>query len=98
MIQELIIVISEIIELSSLCDGQPKLEWFKEKLTKIQKLDIKSNEFNNEIEALNRVLAGMGSFDDLPLRPTKESGLSERQIRVKQTELAGKLGESIKRL
>jgi hypothetical protein len=98
MKEDLLTIILEIVKLLSLCGWKSKAEWFREKAERIQALDINSQEFRTELLQLNRIIAGMGSFDDLPLFPNKESGLSKEGARLKQTELALKLGEAIEKL
>lgn len=41
------------------------------------------------------ILAGMGSFSDLPLSPSPESGLTREQARLRQWDLVSEIDEAI---
>ena len=98
MKEDLLKIIRDIIQLLSTCGWKNKAEWFQDKEREIEKLDIESQKFRKELIKLKKLVAGMGSLDDLPLYPDRGSGMSEEEARFKQTELAGKLGEVIENL
>ncbi len=67
--------------------------WYEEKISK-----LKNNKVGIEKETLLEIyssLAGMGSFYDIPLVPSKDSKISEVELRKEQWELVEKLGDQI---
>ncbi|MFH1258519.1 MAG: hypothetical protein ABII74_01670 [Elusimicrobiota bacterium] len=95
MKKKLIQIIKEIINLLVDCNWQDKANWFKEKLEQIEQCDEKSDQYISILDEVQNIIAGMGSFTDLPMTPDKKSRLSEEQVHKKQWELANALDEII---
>jgi hypothetical protein len=98
MKSQLTAIINKIIYLLKECKWQNKALWFEEKLDVINKYDETALEFITAITQIKSILAGMGSFTDLPLMPSKDSGLSEDEARIMQFDLAKKLDIEINML
>lgn len=98
MKRELLAVIGEMIELLRACNWPDKAAWFSQKQDLLRKLNPSNEEFKRELFEIEKIMTGMGSFSDLPLYPSKESGLSEKQAAEKQWELVNQLTELIKKI
>lgn len=98
MKRELLAVIGEIIELLRACNWPDKAAWFSQKQELLRKLNPSDEEFKRELLDIEKIMTGMGSFSDLPLYPSKESGLSEKQAAEKQWKLVNQLSELIKKI
>ena len=88
MKHKLIKILNEIVDLLKECNWQNKASWFEEKLIIIESCNVDSKEFISSIKAIKSILAGMGSFTDLPMIPVNDSKLSKEEARKKQFDLA----------
>lgn len=79
-----------IIKLLEECQQLKRALWFREKLIALEKASPTIRK--SIMLELNQITAGMGSFADLPLYPSKDSQLTQREVEVRQWELADKLG------
>jgi hypothetical protein len=98
MKSELLVVIGEIIKLLQACNWPDKAAWFSQKQDLLHKLNPSDEEFKREISEIEKIMTGMGSFSDLPLYPSKEFGLSEKQAAEKQWKLTNQLTELIRKI
>ncbi len=98
MKKDLLQVVNEVIGLLVECDLLDRAAWFKHKRDLLSNLSEDSKEFCDELKGLNRILAGMGSFADLPMVPKNGSSLSKTEARSRQEDLAEELYEEIERL
>jgi hypothetical protein len=96
--QKLLNVMAEIVELLDECGWETKADWFREEIKLFGQLSPDSPDFGPELLKLRGIIAGMGSFSDLPLYPPRESSLSSQDARDRQWELAERLGETIEEL
>jgi len=94
----LISILDEVIELLEKCDWNEKAEWFRLKRERINSLDIKSTEIQNELAELDKIIAGIGSFSDLPLYPRKGDSRTKEEIAQIQWTLAERLGKAIDKI
>lgn len=92
----IIAILEEIVDLLRKCDWEEKADWFLEVREQLSVLEEDSAEFQSNLESLSAILAGMGSFSDLPLYPSEGSSLTDREARRRQWELAASLGEAIR--
>jgi hypothetical protein len=95
MKEKLFQTMDEIIDLLEKCDWDDKANWFKSKQQVLQKLDFNSEEFRRELAELDDIIAGMGSFTDLPLYPKKGAKLTAQEAKNRQWDLAEKLGAAV---
>lgn len=95
MKNELIKIIRSIIELLIECNWIDKANWFKEKLETIERSDEGSEEFIIILREIKKIIAGMGSFTDLPMIPKQNSKLSKGEARLKHFDLAEQLDKVI---
>jgi|ERR1700752_606923 len=98
MTNELIKVIDEIVELLSQCNWEDRAEWFKAKRNILLSLDPEEAAFRQELLEIQSIIAGMGSFTDLPLYPKKGVKLTSQEARNRKWDLAERLDEAIKEL
>lgn len=91
MKEALIKAINEIIELLEACNWPDKANWFKERLARIEVYGEDSKEFLKTIKEVQSIIAGMGSFSDLPLVPRKGTSMSKEEAARKQWELGNRL-------
>lgn len=91
-------ILREIASLLRLCRWEEKAEWFDERRKKTRPLAVQSPEFKSELRSIRKIIAGMGSFTDLPLVPPKGSGMREKEATARQWELANQLDEVIGQL
>lgn len=95
---KLLAVIGEIIELLRACNWPDKAAWFSQKKDLLSKINPSDEAFSRELLEIEKIMTGMGSFSDLPLYPSKESGLSEKQTAEKQWRLVDQLTELIRQV
>lgn len=95
---ELVKTVNEIIDLLKECNWQSKASWFEEKLDVINRNNEDTVDFISAIKAIKNIIAGMGSFTDLPLTPKKESKISKDEARKMQFDLAEELDALIIKL
>lgn len=89
-------LIDQAIELLADCGCSEQADWFAEVRRTLESVSQKSSEFADCLRKLDRVLAGMGSFADLPLR--SESGkMTDQEARSLQWKLAADLGDVIEK-
>lgn len=98
MKSELVNIITQIIYLLNECNWQNKALWFADKLDKINRYHEGTEEFISLTKDIQKIIAGMGSFTDLPLMPREESLLSYDYVRSMQFELAVRLDTVILKL
>jgi len=83
--------ITKIISLLQFCGYEEQATWFKEKLAQLDKSTKNNDVFVQVANEIQNVLAGQGSFTDLPLSPPDNSNLSRDEIRHQQWGLAKRL-------
>ena len=79
------------IELLENCKHRDKAVWFRNHLHRLRDQSNQPSEIRETVEAIRSVLAGMGSFSDLSLVPSAESGLSIRDAHRLQWSLVEEL-------
>ena len=79
------------IELLENCKHRDKAVWFRDHLDRLRDEGSQPSEIRKTAEAIRSVLAGMGSFSDLSLVPSAESGLSIRDAHQLQWALVEEL-------
>ena len=89
--------LASVIELLRKCRMSNKAEWFSERLQRI------SNDQSDKVlievaKEVRSVIAGMGSYTDLSLQPSPESGLSEMDAQQMQWSLADDLDAATTRI
>lgn len=90
-------LISRTIELLKDCSWQDKASWFEEMRTVFETNSTETDVFQQKLNELDSILAGVGSFSDLPL--TSKSGkFSDQEVRKIQWELVEEIGEAINEL
>ena len=91
--EEIISLLNKAIWLLKECNYPDKALWFEEKVSDLKAGNKK--EINNTLEEIKYILAGMGSFSDLPLIPKEGSNLNESDARYMQWDLVEQLGDKI---
>ena len=97
MINELLILIRLVEELLKRCGWTKEASWFETISTRIRASDPCSDEFDNCLEELDRSIAGMGSFTDLPLESI-DGSQTKQELRNRQWDLAEQLGKAIEKI
>jgi len=95
MKDKLLEVIGEIISLLKSCNLEDKARWFQERADQIKISERGTKDYLVELEKVRKVIAGMGSFSDLPMYPKKDSNISEEEASQRQWDLAARLGDLI---
>lgn len=90
-------LISRTIELLKDCGWQDKASWFEEIRTVFETKSTETDVFQQKLNELDRILAGMGSFSDLSLA-SKSGKLSDQEVRRIQWELVEEIGDAINEL
>jgi secreted Zn-dependent insulinase-like peptidase len=85
--KELMDSLVSVIDLLNNCQMSNKVEWFFERLQRIKNdsSDLVLIEVAKEVRS---VIAGIGSYTDLSLQPSVESGMSEMDAQKMQWSLA----------
>ena len=91
MKNKLIQIIANVIALLGDCELFDQADWFREKMNAIEKTDGSISELQPLAKEIRNIIAGMGSFSDLSLEPSKESGMSDDDANKEKWELADKL-------
>ena len=91
MIEKLESALGRTIELLENCKHRDKAVWFRDNLNRLRVDGSQPSEIRKTAEAIRSVLAGMGSFSDLSLVPSAESGLSIRDAHQLQWALVEEL-------
>ena len=97
MKSKLIKLIQNVIDLLLDCEGEEVAQWFSDLKHSIDSYTENSEEFNECLNKLDSVLAGMGSFSDLPLKDSTGK-MSEQEVKNKQWELVEQIGDTIDKL
>jgi len=97
MKDRLLNLISRVINLLTDCGWQDKAMWFDEIRTILECKSTEAEKFQHNLDRLDKALAGMGSFSDIPLT-SKNGKLSDQELRDIQWELVAELGEVINKL
>ena len=87
----------DIANLLRACDCIDQAIWIEEKIKLINSRGASEFQYKKTLNAIDKIIAGMGSLSDLPLVPKKESNMSEQQARTLQWELLESLSENIER-
>ena len=95
MSSSLIRTLEEIVSLLSLCDLTDEANWFESRLVKLRKVDSTPSERRDVLAEIRSIVAGMGSFTDLPLNPPRGSKLSRAELRSRKWDLAERLDKAI---
>jgi len=85
-------LINDAVELLEKCGWEERAEWFRGLESRLRGQVVGSVEFREELRSLRDILAGMGSFSDLPLTPLPGVALTEQEVKTKQWEIAEELG------
>ena len=83
--------LTRTIELLENCKHRDKAVWLRNHLRRLRDKGSQPSETRKTVEAIRSVLAGMGSFSDLSLIPSAESGLSIRDAHQLQWRLVEEL-------
>ena len=94
MKKDLLALVDQAIELLTDCGCPTEADWFGEVRRTIEATSQKSSEFADCLRRLDRVLAGMGSFTDIPLR-SQSGRMTDQDARSLQWKLAADLGDAI---
>jgi hypothetical protein len=79
------------------CGWYDRADWFDGVRESLNSKNSDSPEFKSEIEKLNKALAGMGSFSDIPLQP-RTGKMSPQEASDWQWRLTEEIGQAIRRL
>jgi len=93
MKDKLIQLIESAISLLTDCELLDQADWFKEKKNAIDKTDGSISEIRPFVKEIRGILAGMGSFSDLSLEPSIESGMSYDDANKRKWEIADALDD-----
>jgi hypothetical protein len=88
-------ILKQIIELLDGCGLTTMAQWFRERLLVVSREEPSSEAFQCVIKEIKSIIAGMGSFTDLPLTHIAPSRLTPEMARRRQWELADQLDEAI---
>lgn len=91
MKQPILDTIASIMDLLTSYGFEDEARWFGDRKATLERETVDSSAFKSTLREIENILAGMGSFDDIPLNPPGNSGLTRHQARAKQTELADRL-------
>lgn len=89
--------LAHVIDLLHKCRMSHKAEWFLERLQRINN-DPSVKVLMEVANDVRSVIAGMGSFTDLSLQPSPESGMSEVDAHEMQWRLADDLDAATSRI
>lgn len=95
MKEQLLAVLSRVVDLLEACGEARRGSWFRERLETLGKEPVESEKFQAVIREIKGIIAGMGSFVDLHLEPKPGSGLSVEKARMLQWDLADELSDAI---
>lgn len=90
---EIILLLNKAVWLLRECNYFDKANWFEEKISELNAGN--KNETINTLREIKSILAGMGSFSDLPLMPEKGSNITHSDAREIQWDLVEQLGDKI---
>lgn len=88
-----------LAEAAVLClnSGYPKqAQWFRDRIQMLNESEL--SERLQVLEQIQDILAGMGSFSDLSLSPSPDSGKSREQARLRQWDLVSEIYDAIERI
>jgi hypothetical protein len=91
--EEIVELVAKTIWLLNECDLSDRAEWFEDKREILRKGS--EDEVINALNEIDKILAGIGSFSDLPLIPKKGSVLNKLEAREMQWNLVEQLGDKI---
>ena len=92
MMNDLLQTINSIIDLLQACGWDDRADWFIGKRNELTEHAASNHEaYKSILQEIRSVLAGQGSFTDLPLAPKPESPLTREEARKQQWDLAKKL-------
>ncbi|MFO1006490.1 MAG: hypothetical protein U0929_11060 [Planctomycetaceae bacterium] len=77
------------------CSWTQQAEWFCKKAECLEALNEDQIAASSHLNDIQGVLAGAGSFSDLPMVPSSESGITESEARDKAWELVGAIDDAI---
>jgi hypothetical protein len=89
--------LASVIDLLHKCRMSNKAEWFLERLQRINN-DPSDKVLSDVAKEVRSVIAGMGSYTDLSLQPSPESGMSEADAQEMQWRLADDLDAATGRI
>jgi len=96
IIAHLITLLSEAALLCEVSGYEDSANWFRDRIRMIKNPTMAS--FPEVLDEIGSVLAGMGSFSDLSLTPSANSGISREQARLCQWVLVEEIGQAIESL
>jgi len=96
MKKELTGLLSEAAELCECSGYTDQANWFRDRIEMIRQ--VESGEMQTVLEEIQGVLAGMGSFSDLSLCPSPDSGMTREQARLRQWDLVSEMDEAIEKI
>jgi hypothetical protein len=97
MKEKLLGLLSRVIELLVDCGWKKEADWFSQIQNEIEHVPLDSAAMSECLSKLDSVLAGIGSFSDLPLK-SQSGRLTQQEIRDLQWSLVEELGSTIKDL
>lgn len=95
MKKQLITTINNIVELLEKCSWPDRAQWLRTRLAIINRHGEQSSEYIATLKEIQSIIAGMGSLSDLPMKPAKESGMSEAEAHKRKWELVHELDKTI---
>lgn len=96
MISQLTDLLSEASRLCQDSGYQEQSNWLRDRIQRIEVASLE--ELSSLLDEIQSILAGMGSFSDLPLRSNTQSGVTDKEIRCRQWELVEQIGQAIDKL
>lgn len=77
------------------CSMSERADWIQGKRRELMILDPSSGQFRSLLTAIRDIIAGAGSFTDIPLVPKPGSSLTKDLARKQQWEIAERLDSAI---
>lgn len=95
--KELAESLAGVIDLLRKCRMSNKAEWFLERLQRIEN-DASGDLLIEVAKEVRSVIAGIGSYTDLSLQPTTESGITDIEAQEMQWRLADDLDSATSKI
>jgi hypothetical protein len=94
MKEQLIRTLKKAVDLLAACNLPSRADWFNSRMDVIQSDATSPELFDKTVREIRGIIAGMGSFTDLSLVPSRTSALTEETARRLQWEIADELDEA----
>ena len=96
MKSELTKALGEAGELCEISGYTKQAQWFRDRIQMVQQFD--HTQLPDVLKEIKGMLAGMGSFSDLPLSPSPDSGMTREQARHRQWDLVTEIDAAIEKM